>query len=240
MTAAFDKIQDLRYGENPHQKGAFYREAGSVVPGICTAKQLQGKELSFNNIMDLNAAFEIAMEFVEPAAAIIKHTNPCGAASAEVLSQAYIDAIDCDRLSAFGSIVGFNGLVDRNMALTILEEADFVECIIAPDFSSEALELFTRKKNTQLMKVEDADKICPGEKDYKKVRGGLLVQERDIEDCDISAVKCVTDKKPSGEELKELYFGWKIVKHVRSNAIVLCSGTKTVGIGRGRCHAWIP
>jgi len=234
ISLSFEKIQDLRYGENPHQKAAFYRTPGTKESGICSARQLQGKELSFNNIMDLNAAIEIVKDFDEPAACIIKHNNPCGAATAKTLSKAYLDALDCDRLSAFGSIVGFNGRVDKELASTILKEADFVECIIAPGFDAAALELFAKKKNLRLLEVPNYGKTSPSEKDYKKVVGGLLMQDIDKSSTELKDLKTVTGKKPGEEELKALLFGWKIVRHVKSNAIILCSGTKTVGIGAGQ------
>jgi len=230
---SLEKIQDLRYGENPHQRGAFYRISGSDT-GIVSARQLQGKELSFNNIMDLNAALELAAEFNEPAASIIKHMNPCGAATAKTLSDAYRDALDSDRLSAFGSIVGFNGAVDKKLAELIIKEADFVECIIAPGFEAGALEVLAVKKNLRLLELPGFRKTPASEKDYKKVSGGMLIQDKDQQDVVIKDFKAVTDKKPSVTELNALYFAWKIVKHVRSNAIVLANGTKTVGIGAGQ------
>ncbi|MCX5686987.1 MAG: bifunctional phosphoribosylaminoimidazolecarboxamide formyltransferase/IMP cyclohydrolase, partial [Candidatus Omnitrophica bacterium] len=151
----FKKIQDLRYGENPHQKAAFYKDESCDEPSVGGAVQLHGKELSFNNIIDLNAALEIVKEFDHPAAAIIKHTNPCGTATAKTLKEAYVDALDCDRLSAFGSIVGFNKSVDADVAKTILAEADFVECIIAPSYETAALEALKAKKNLRLIEVKN-------------------------------------------------------------------------------------
>lgn len=233
INLSFKKAQDLRYGENPHQKAAFYTDIDIKDSGIANAKQLQGKELSFNNILDLNAAYEIVKEFDAPAAGIIKHTNPCGAASAETLSEAYIAALDCDRLSAFGSIVGLNREVDQNLAEILIKEADFVECIIAPGYDKKALHALSVKKNMRII-------LAPGivktkrQYDYKKVTGGILVQEMDLADVSIKDLKAVTQKKPSEAEIKSLYFGWKIVKHTRSNAIVLSQGTKTVGIGAGQ------
>ena len=147
LNLTFTKVQDLRYGENPHQQAAFYIDPKAQEAGPCNARQLQGKELSFNNIIDLNAAIEIVKEFDRPAASVIKHTNPCGAAIADTLSQAYLDALECDRLSAFGSIVALNGKVDKALAETIMKEADFVECIIAPFFVEEAKRVFAQKKN---------------------------------------------------------------------------------------------
>jgi len=231
----FKKIQDLRYGENPHQKAAFYKDEDMSEPGVANAVQLHGKELSFNNIIDLNAALEIVREFGEPAAAIIKHTNPCGAAMAKTLKDAYIDALDCDRISAFGSIVGFNRPVDIALAKAILGEADFVECIIAPSYEASALEALKVKKNLRIVEVKNFAMlpVSPGI-DMKKVVGGLLVQDRDIAHIRESDLRVVTKVKPTEEEMRSLLFGWIVAKHVKSNAIVLCQGTKTVGVGAGQ------
>ncbi|MDD5438592.1 MAG: bifunctional phosphoribosylaminoimidazolecarboxamide formyltransferase/IMP cyclohydrolase [Candidatus Omnitrophica bacterium] len=233
ITVSLEKVQDLRYGENPHQRGAFYKMRGSHA-GITAAQQLQGKELSFNNILDLNAALQLVREFNEPAAAIIKHTNPCGAATGKALTEAYRNALDTDRMSAFGSIVGFNGLVDKALAELIVKEADFVECIIAPSFDTPALAVLAQKKNLRAVELKDFKTTFVAEKDFKKVAGGMLVQDRDDQDLMMKDFKLVTEKKPTVQEMASLYFGWKVVKHVRSNAIVLAQGTATVGIGAGQ------
>ncbi|MFA6143159.1 MAG: bifunctional phosphoribosylaminoimidazolecarboxamide formyltransferase/IMP cyclohydrolase, partial [Candidatus Omnitrophota bacterium] len=231
----FTKIQDLRYGENPHQKAAFYKDESCDEPSVSSAVQLHGKELSFNNIIDLNAALEIVKEFDRPAAAIIKHTNPCGTATAKTLKQAYMDALDCDRLSAFGSIVGFNKPVDLDVAKTILAEADFVECIIAPSYEAGALEALKTKKNLRLIEVRNFGvKVMKADSDMKKVVGGLLIQDRDVTRLKEADLKFVTKVKPSKEDLESLLFGWVIAKHVKSNSIVLSQGTKTVGVGAGQ------
>jgi phosphoribosylaminoimidazolecarboxamide formyltransferase/IMP cyclohydrolase len=234
LNLTFEKVQDLRYGENPHQQAAFYQDPLASESAVSNAKQLQGKELSFNNIIDLNAAMEIVKEFPAPAASIIKHTNPCGAAQADSLARAYLDALECDRLSAFGSIVGFNGKVDNKLAEVLLREADFVECIIAPSFDDEAIQVFARKKNLRLLAVPDFKKTSVRETDYKKVVGGLLVQDMDLKVVTEQELKIATETAPSKDQINALLFGWKIVKHVKSNAIVLCNGTKTVGIGAGQ------
>jgi len=228
----FEKVQGLRYGENPHQKASFYRERNINVVGISNAQKLHGKELSFNNIIDLDAALEIVKEFKGPAASVIKHTNPCGAAQSQTLKKAYIDALDCDRVSAFGSIVGLNRKADRATAEAI-SSAGFTECVIAPDYDRDALEILRKKKNLRLIKVGD---LRGKERDYdlKKVVGGVLIQDRDILDIGEKDLKMVTRKKPAEKEIEALLFGWKIVRHVRSNAIVLCNGTRTVGIGAGQ------
>lgn len=228
----FEKAQGLRYGENPHQKASFYIDKKMNAVGISRARQLHGKELSFNNIIDLDAALEIVKEFKEPAASVIKHTNPCGAAANKTLAEAYNNALDCDRLSAFGSIVGLNREVDLKTAEAIIS-AGFTECIIAPSYEKKALEVLMAKKNLRLIETGELKGI---EKDYdlKKVVGGLLIQDRDILSIEEKDLKVVTKKKPSKEEIASLLFGWKIVKHVRSNAIVLAQATRTVGIGAGQ------
>ncbi|MFH1753494.1 MAG: bifunctional phosphoribosylaminoimidazolecarboxamide formyltransferase/IMP cyclohydrolase [Candidatus Omnitrophota bacterium] len=235
ISVSFKKAQDLRYGENPHQKAAFFKDESVTEPSVSNAVQLQGKELSFNNIIDLDTALEIVKGFEKPAASVIKHTNPCGAATAKDLSQAYLDALDCDRVSAFGSIVGFNRPIDAKTAETVMKEADFVECIIAPKFSKEALALFSRKKNLRLMEVPNFNSTFDKfDKDYKKVVGGLLIQDRDVARIRPNMLKTVTKAKPTKDEIESLLFGWNICKHVKSNAIVFCQGTKTVGIGAGQ------
>jgi phosphoribosylaminoimidazolecarboxamide formyltransferase / IMP cyclohydrolase len=235
LNLSYKKIQNLRYGENPRQKAAFYKDESIDEPSVSSAIQLHGKELSFNNIIDLDAALEIVKEFDDPAATIIKHTNPCGTATAKRLKQAYKDALDCDRLSAFGSIVGFNRIIDLETASTILEEADFVECIIAPAYEDSALEALRTKKNLRLLEVRGFGKAFGvKDSDIKKVVGGILVQDRDLVRVKKTDLKFVTKLKPSDEELKSLLFGWVVTKHVKSNAIVLCQGTKTVGVGAGQ------
>jgi phosphoribosylaminoimidazolecarboxamide formyltransferase / IMP cyclohydrolase len=231
----YAKIQDLRYGENPHQKAAFYKDPNATEASVADSVQLHGKELSFNNIIDLNAALELVKEFDGPAAAIIKHTNPCGAAVAKTLKEAYLDALDSDRLSAFGSIVGFNRPVDIELADTILKEADFVECIIAPSYEPEALLALKVKKNLRLLEVKNFDAaVSAKNKDMKKVAGGLLVQDRDIVKLKGSDLRVVTKASPTKEEMESLLFGWIVAKHVKSNAIVISQGTKTVGVGAGQ------
>ena len=235
LNLSFKKLQDLRYGENPHQKAAFYKDEKIDEPSVSASVQLHGKELSFNNIIDLNAALEIVKEFDEPAATIIKHTNPCGTATAKDLKTAYLDALDCDMLSAFGSVVGFNRPVDMEVAKTILEEADFVECIIAPSYDPKALEALKAKKNLRLLEVKNFGvKSKKTDADLKKVVGGILIQNRDVAKLSESDLKVVTKLKPTKEEVASLLFGWRVAKHVKSNAIVLCQGTKTVGVGAGQ------
>ncbi|MDD4899877.1 MAG: bifunctional phosphoribosylaminoimidazolecarboxamide formyltransferase/IMP cyclohydrolase [Candidatus Omnitrophica bacterium] len=230
LNLSFEKIQELRYGENPHQKAAFYEEKGKS-QGLINLKQLQGKELSFNNILDLNAAFELAKEFSSPAAVIVKHNNPCGVAEDKSLEKAFINAWKCDSLSAFGGIVALNRKLDLKAAKAIAK-AGFLECIIAPGFEPEAAALFKEKKNLRLLEVYDLEPIA--ELELKRVSGGLLVQDKDLETLDLNNLKVVTKIKPSKKEMESLIFAWKVAKHVKSNAIVLANGNKTIAIGAGQ------
>jgi phosphoribosylaminoimidazolecarboxamide formyltransferase/IMP cyclohydrolase len=229
-----EKARELRYGENPHQKGALYRDTRAAEAGIIGAEQLQGKELSFNNILDLNVAAGMVKSFGAPAASIIKHNNPCGAAAGKTLEEAFLGALECDRMSAFGSIIGFNKKVDKKLAETMLKELDFFECVIAPDYEPSALEAFKAKKNIRVLKSDVAKQGPAAEKDFKKVAGGFLVQDPDSKDISAEDLKVVTKKKPSEDLIDSLLFGWKVVKFVKSNAIILCRGTKTVGVGAGQ------
>lgn len=224
-----EKVQDLRYGENPHQQAAFYRTESS---GLAAAKQLQGKELSFNNIMDLEAAWNIVKEFSEPACAIIKHTNPCGVAIAATLAEAYTKAHEADPVSAFGGIVGFNRIVDGPTASELIKT--FLEAVAAPGYTPEALEILGGKPNLRVMSVP-AGQGRELQLDIKKVSGGFLVQDKDIE-LYSGDWKWVTTKKASPDLIKDLEFAWKVVKHVKSNAIVTAKGGVTTGIGPGQTN----
>lgn len=230
LKLAFTKIQDLRYGENPHQKAAFYKETGKK-EGIINMKQLQGKELSFNNILDLNASFELVKEFSDPAAVIVKHNNPCGVAEDKTLDKAYIHAWKCDPLSAFGGIVALNRTLDVKTAQVIVKSG-FLECVIAPNIAPEAADLFKDKKNLRLIVLPDLQPIPEWE--FKKVAGGLLLQDKDSEILDTVQIKIPTKKKPTKKQMSSLLFAWKVAKHVKSNAIILAQGQKTVGIGAGQ------
>ncbi|MFH1878531.1 MAG: bifunctional phosphoribosylaminoimidazolecarboxamide formyltransferase/IMP cyclohydrolase [Candidatus Omnitrophota bacterium] len=232
MDIRLKKVRALRYGENPHQRAAFYRDSSGA--GVADARQFQGKELSYNNIMDLNAALEIIEDFKEPAVSVIKHNNPCGVATAGTPEKAFVDALDCDRLSAFGSIIGFNRPVDSGMAEIILGEADFVECIIAPGFDEKALGIFSAKKNLRVLALSSIGASRKESRDIRKVRGGALVQDRDEVAISAEDLKLAAGGGVDEETMKSLLFGWRVVKHVKSNAIVLSSGTKTVGIGAGQ------
>ena len=233
FTIQVKKAQDLRYGENPHQSAAFYREREVSEPCVANAAQLQGKELSFNNIIDLDAAIETVKEFNDRAAAvIIKHTNPCGAALADTPLDAYLKARECDPVSAFGGIVGFNGIVNGPAARELA--ATFLEAIIAPGYTNEALEIFREKKNVRVMQVPLLNSYEQTGYDIKKVGGGLLIQTRDL--ALVRAVDCrvATRRKPTDEELAALDFAWRVCKHVKSNAIVFTTADQTVGIGAGQ------
>lgn len=234
LSLAFDKIQDLRYGENPHQIAAFYKSPLAGEISISNARQLHGKQLSYNNIMDMDVALEVVKEFNRPAACIIKHSSPCGVATAETLARAYTDALESDRTSSFGGIVGLNRQTDINTAEAILSSG-FIECIIATGYEQNALQRLMIKKNLRLVSVEPLKSFRDrDELDIRKVVGGLLIQNRDLQDLDRSQLKIVTQKKPTAEEVDALIFAWKVVKHVSSNAIVLVQGTRAVGIGTGQ------
>ena len=222
----FPMVQSLRYGENPHQRAALYADGSGL--GVAGAVQLQGKELSFNNLVDLDACWELVQEFDEPAAIIIKHTNPCGAAVGANLLDAYQKALACDPVSAFGSIIGLNRPVDGAVAEEISRL--FVEAIAAPAFTPEARERFAAKKNLRLVEVKSASPRPV----VKHVSGGLLLQDADTGRVTESELKVVTWRPPTAEELRTLIFAWRVCKHVKSNAIVYARDGQTVGIGAGQ------
>jgi phosphoribosylaminoimidazolecarboxamide formyltransferase / IMP cyclohydrolase len=218
--------QSLRYGENPHQRAALYSEG--LGRGIAGAAQLQGKELSFNNLVDLDACFELAQEFEEPAVVIVKHTNPCGVATGATVLEAYEKALAADPVSAFGGVIGINREVDRAAADQIAHL--FVEAIAAPEFSSEALERFAAKKNLRLLRVRP---VGP-QPVVKQVSGGLLLQDADTGRVTESELKVVTWRPPTADQLRSLLFAWRVCKHVKSNAIVYARDGQTLGIGAGQ------
>ncbi|MBX9627819.1 MAG: bifunctional phosphoribosylaminoimidazolecarboxamide formyltransferase/IMP cyclohydrolase [Gemmataceae bacterium] len=235
---AFDLSQPLRYGENPHQEAAFYFESGITArdkhPCVATAGQLHGKELSYNNILDLDSALNLAREFSEPAAVVVKHNNPCGAATAPALADAFARAWDGDPQSAFGGIIAFNQTVDDATAAALLSGERFVECVIAPDYAPAALDrLKGWKKNVRLLKTGPLSGPPHG-LDYRRVDGGLLVQTRDVGAVDFTKWQTVTKRQPTPAELAALRFAWLVCKHVKSNAIVLAHGTQVVGVGAGQ------
>lgn len=222
----------LRYGENPHQKAAFYMDARRRPGTLATADILQGKALSYNNIADADAALECVRQFTDPACVIVKHANPCGVAIGTTLSEAYKLAFATDPTSAFGGIIAFNATVDGPLATSIVER-QFVEVVIAPDFTPEARAAFATKKNVRVMRT-GALNALPSDVDIKRVSGGFLVQDRDDGVVSAADLRIVTARKPNGDELRDLLFAWQVVKHVKSNAIVFCKERQTIGIGAGQ------
>ncbi len=231
FTIQFSKAQDLRYGENPHQKAIFYRETETAPVAITGARQIQGKELSYNNIMDSDAAWQAICDFNEPAAVIMKHANPCGASVAGDLKTAYINALKTDPVSAFGGIVAFNRSIDKDTAAELAKI--FLEVIIAPGFEPEAIEILGKKQNLRLLQVPSCEGASVG-MDFRRVVGGLLVQQRDTEDIDLKKAQVATKRAPTQDEYKTLDFAWRVVKHVKSNAIVLANNDQLVGVGAGQ------
>ena len=227
--------QGLRYGENPHQAAAFYTD-GSRREGVATAKQWQGKELSYNNINDTDAAFELVAEFAGagPACAIIKHANPCGVGKVATLKEAYLRAYACDQTSAFGGIVALNRPVDAATAQQLT--AIFLEAVIAPAFDAEALEILTAKKNVRLLEAALPQADAKQRYDIKTVSGGMLIQSTDTADAPQTEWKTVSKRLPTQAELKELELAWKVVKHVKSNAIVIARDGRTIGVGAGQMN----
>ena len=226
LRLAFQKVMDLRYGENPHQKAAMYTDGSGT--GVANARQLQGKELSYNNIVDLQAAWDVAQEFDEPVCAIIKHSNPCGTATGRTLAEAYQRALECDPVSAFGGVIGVNRAVDAAAAAEMAKL--FLEVIAAPAFDPAAQELFAAKKNLRLVAVPAGQQS----RVLKNVSGGILVQDADLHRLAESDLKVVTKRPPTAEEKRALLFAWKVCKHVKSNAILYARDGQTVGVGAGQ------
>ena len=226
LRLSFRKAFDLRYGENPHQKAALYSDGSGK--GVANGKQLQGKELSYNNIVDLQAAWDLAQEFDEPVCAIIKHTNPCGTAVAATLAEAYKRALECDPVSAFGGVIGVNRPVDRDTATEMAKL--FVEAIAAPGFDRCGARNLRRKKNLRLVEV------VPMEQKWvlKNVSGGVLLQDNDVRPLTDADLKVVSERQPSEQEMRDLLFAWKVCKHVKSNAILYARNGQTTGVGAGQ------
>ncbi len=229
-TIELEKVTDLRYGENPHQKAAIYESNESG--GIAKAEQLHGKEMSFNNYVDAEAAWNLVQDFEELAVAIIKHTNPSGVGTGANNEEAYRRALSTDPVSAFGGIVAFNRKVDAKVAKSVNEV--FTEVVVAPDFDEDALEIFKTKKNLRVLRVEKSE--SENNLEYKQISGGFLVQSKDIYRVSESDLKFVTERKPSNEELRALLLAWKVCKHVKSNAIVFANETRTIGVGAGQMN----
>ena len=229
---ALRRQQELRYGENPHQAAALYVPAGREPAGLAAAKQLQGKELSYNNFVDLEAARSLAAEFKNPAAVIIKHNNPCGTAEQATLLDAYLKAYACDPVSAFGGVLAFNRIVDAATAEDVAKL--FVECIAAPGFDEKAKTIFVAKKNLRLLQLP-ADGLDPQrELQLKRILGGMLVQQPDLGEIHDNEVRMVTKRVPTPEEMHTMRFAWKVSKHVKSNAIVFAKDGATLGVGAGQ------
>jgi phosphoribosylaminoimidazolecarboxamide formyltransferase / IMP cyclohydrolase len=230
MHIALERRQSMRYGENPHQAAALYIPAGYPAAGLAGAKQLQGKELSYNNLVDLDSAWALAKEFHRPAVAIIKHNNPCGAAEQESLSDAYLKALECDPVSAFGGVLAFNRALDAATAEEVAKL--FVECIVAPGYAAAALEKLGAKKNLRLLEMQSGEAV--EELDLKRISGGMLAQEADRHELAEADLKVVTERAPTPAETRALLFGWKVCKHVKSNAIVFAREGQTVAVGAGQ------
>jgi phosphoribosylaminoimidazolecarboxamide formyltransferase/IMP cyclohydrolase len=229
---AFEKVTDLAYGENPHQRAAYYRQVGARIDLLSMVAQRGGRELSFNNALDLNAARLLITEFEVPACAILKHNNPCGVAIGSTNIEAYERAFACDPLSAFGGVVAVNRPVDRPFAEKLVEQ--FCEVLFAPSYTDDALEVLATKPNMRILENTERRRGDIAERDFKRVLGGLLVQDRDADLEDRSEMEVVTERKPSEAEWGEMLFAWKVCKHVRSNAIVLAKDLASVGVGAGQ------
>ncbi len=230
ITFKFNKIQDLRYGENPHQQAAFYGD--EEVSGLAKINKLHGKELSFNNFLDLNAAIDFVKDLDGPAAVVIKHNNPTGVAEDATLLGAYRKAWQCDVTSAFGGIIGLNRKVDEATA-KLISKSGFMECVITPGFTKQAFAILLQKKNLRLIEFDLHDLKAKGF-DFKKVHGGLLLQDKDDHGLNKDELKVVTKKKPTKAQMESFLFGWKVIKNIKSNAVMLVKGKKTIGIGCGQ------
>jgi phosphoribosylaminoimidazolecarboxamide formyltransferase/IMP cyclohydrolase len=237
LTVTYEKVQDLRYGENPHQQAAFYAKPLASAGGIASAEQLHGKELSYNNINDANAAIGIVKEFDEPAVVAVKHMNPCGVGIGANVFEAFSKAYEADPTSIFGGIVAANRTIDATTAEKL--GSIFLEIIIAPDFAPDALEILRRKKNIRLLRLGGLDAPAAERKPewlVTSVAGGMLVQQSDVHHLSVADLKTVTSREPTAEELKQLLFAWKVVKHVKSNAILLAKDSMTIGVGAGQMN----
>ena len=236
LTMTFEKQQNLRYGENPHQKAAYYRELlpASKSLSLVDAVQLHGKELSYCNINDLNGAVQTLLEFDEPAAVAVKHANPCGIGVGQNIYEAYIRAYKADPVSIFGGIIALNRPVDQKTAEEINQI--FIEIIIAPAYDKDALETLKSKKNIRILQLAGLENMKKMQLELKTISGGLLIQEEDQKDFDSKDLRIVTDRKPTAEEMNNLLFAWKAVKHVKSNAIVIAKDHMTLGIGPGQTN----
>jgi phosphoribosylaminoimidazolecarboxamide formyltransferase / IMP cyclohydrolase len=232
LNLALEKLQPLRYGENPHQAAALYGMAGRQPDGLAAAKQLQGKELSYNNLVDLESARSLAAEFQKPAAVIIKHNNPCGTAEQATLRDAYLKALACDPVSAFGGVLAFNRELDGATAEEVAKL--FVECIAAPGFDARAKEILAAKKNLRLLELPPGGLEPERELQLKRILGGMLVQQSDLGQLNPAELKVVSKRAPGDDEWSTMKFAWKVAKHVKSNAIVFAREGATLGVGAGQ------
>jgi len=232
LNLQFVKSQTMRYGENPHQKAAFYIETKVNESSVSTSKQIQGKELSFNNLADADAALECVRNFNDPSCVIVKHANPCGVATRDTILEAYLDAYKTDPTSAFGGIIAFNRELDKQTVQSIIEQ-QFIEVIIAPSLSNDAISALSKKENIRVLVCGNLDKQRPS-LDYKRISGGLLVQDKDLGELNINDLQCVTQTQPTDSQMTDLLFAWKVVKCVKSNAIVYANNQMTIGIGAGQ------
>jgi phosphoribosylaminoimidazolecarboxamide formyltransferase / IMP cyclohydrolase len=232
ITISLRRQQELRYGENPHQAASLYIPSGRTPQGLAAAKQLQGKELSYNNFVDLEAARSLAAEFKNPAAVIIKHNNPCGTAEQSTLLDAYLKALASDPISAFGGVLAFNRIVDDASAEEIAKL--FVECIAAPGFDEKARQIFAAKKNLRLLELPSDGLQSERELQLKRILGGMLVQQPDLGELNDQELRTVTKRVPTAEEMIDMRFAWKVSKHVKSNAIVFAKEGATLGVGAGQ------
>ena len=232
MNLQFVKSQAMRYGENPHQSAAFYKEANLLEASVSSSHQIQGKPLSYNNLADADAALECVRDFEEPSCVIIKHANPCGVATRSNIFDAYQSAYLTDPTSAFGGIIAFNRELDKETAQSIIEK-QFVEVIIAPKINDSAKHVLLSKENVRVLECGDLKKAEPAF-DYKKISGGLLIQDKDLIELNSDDMKCVSSNQPSDSQVKDLLFAWKVAKYVKSNAIVYAKNQMTIGIGAGQ------
>ena len=232
LNLQYIKSQTMRYGENPHQNAAFYKEANLTEASVSSSNQIQGKPLSFNNLADADAALECVRDFEEPSCVIIKHANPCGVATRENIQSAYLSAYQTDPTSAFGGIIAFNRELNAETAQSITKQ-QFVEVIIAPKISSEAKSILSKKENIRVLECGDLQKAKQSF-DYKKISGGLLIQDKDLATLKSSELKCVSLIQPTSLQMLDLLFAWKVAKYVKSNAIVFAKNQMTIGIGAGQ------
>ncbi|MBE7022151.1 MAG: bifunctional phosphoribosylaminoimidazolecarboxamide formyltransferase/IMP cyclohydrolase [Ruminococcaceae bacterium] len=235
LSLTFEKVQDMRYGENPHQQAVFYKEVGPCAGTLSAAKQLHGKELSYNNINDANGALDLVKEFTEPTVVASKHANPCGVGSGATIFEAYQKAYEGDPVSIFGGIIAANREIDGPTAEAMSKI--FLEIIVAPSFSKEAMDILTQKQNIRLLELPDlAQKAELNDFDMKKVMGGLLVQQRDVELYDEENWQVVTKTQPTEEQIRDMKFAWKVVKHTKSNAITVAKDNMSLGVGPGQTN----